>query len=217
MYAPAFTNIGGMQTTPGATYAPSRIVDPPGTMRTLSLIVVGRTGYVSLSKNLKLSPSETSVSAPMRNPSSSPSFTHEWTSHCPSRFFSAARISPRLSARLNSSNAARSPVVKFPSRRAAIASIRSRNCMRRFLQETNLAEDLAHPRARFLLHRHERQAQVFFDQAHQRESRFHRARARLDEVSFHQRQQLVMQRARFVPLTREREFVELRHQRRGFV
>src|SRR5437764_168479 len=30
-YAPTLTYIGGMQTTPGATYAPSRMLDPPGT------------------------------------------------------------------------------------------------------------------------------------------------------------------------------------------
>ena len=33
-YAPMLTYIGGMQTTLCATNAPSRIVDPPGTMRT---------------------------------------------------------------------------------------------------------------------------------------------------------------------------------------
>ena len=43
-YAPTLTYIGGMHTTPGATYAPSRIVEPPGTMRTRSASVVGRTG-----------------------------------------------------------------------------------------------------------------------------------------------------------------------------
>ena len=34
MYAPMFTYIGGMHTTLRSTNAPSRIVDPPGTMRT---------------------------------------------------------------------------------------------------------------------------------------------------------------------------------------
>src|SRR3982074_488903 len=42
-YAPTFTYIGGMQITPDATYAPSRMLDPPGTMRTPSWSVVGRT------------------------------------------------------------------------------------------------------------------------------------------------------------------------------
>jgi hypothetical protein len=41
--------IGGMQITPGATYAPSRIDDPPGTMR-MPLATPGRfSGIVSLS------------------------------------------------------------------------------------------------------------------------------------------------------------------------
>src|SRR5215813_7609785 len=167
-YAPAFTNIGGIQTTPGATYAPSRIVEPPGTMRTFSLIVVGRAGYVSLSKNLKLSPVDMSVNAPMRKPSSSPCFTHEWTSHSPRAFLSAARIAPRFSASLNSSKTARSAAVKltakfpakFPVGRAAIDSICSRNGMRAFLQQTNLDEDPTQAVARFLLHRNERQAQA---------------------------------------------------------
>src|SRR2546427_1377631 len=43
-YAPTFTYIGGMHTTPGATYAPSRMLEPPGTMRTASASVVARTG-----------------------------------------------------------------------------------------------------------------------------------------------------------------------------
>jgi hypothetical protein len=43
--------IGGMQMTPAATKAPSRMVEPPGTTRTLSLIANLRSGRVSLSKN----------------------------------------------------------------------------------------------------------------------------------------------------------------------
>src|SRR5689334_16498661 len=35
-YAPTLMYIGGMQTTPGATNAPRRTDDPPGTIRTLS-------------------------------------------------------------------------------------------------------------------------------------------------------------------------------------
>src|ERR1043165_3357625 len=132
-------------------------------MRTLSLICVGRVGYVSLSKNLKLSPTDMSVSAPMRNPSNNPCLTHEWTSQTPSTFRSAARTSPRLSALLNSSNTALSAGVKSPSGRRAMASICSRNGMRTFLQQTNLVEDLAHARARLLLYGHERQAQLLFD------------------------------------------------------
>ena len=36
MYAPTFMYIGGMQTTPDATNAPRRIVEPPGTTRTFA-------------------------------------------------------------------------------------------------------------------------------------------------------------------------------------
>src|SRR5690242_3457966 len=157
-------------------------------MRTFSLISVGRAGYVSLSKNLKLVPTDMSVSAPMRKPSSNPCLTQRWTSQTPSTFLSAARTSPRLSARLNSSNTALSAGVRFPSRRRAICSICSRNgCsrngMRTFLQQADLAEDLAHARARLFLHRYERQAQLLFDHAHQRERGLHWTRTRLDEVS----------------------------------
>src|ERR1043165_7959866 len=193
------------------------MVDPPGTMRTLSLICVGRTGYVSLSKNLKLFPSDMSVSAPMRNPSSNPCLTHEWTSQTPSTFLSAARTSPRFSAPLNSSNTALSAGVKFPSRRRAMASICSRSSMRTFLQQTNLVEDLAHARASFFLHWHERQTQLLFDEAHQRKPGLDWTRTRLDEVSFHPRHPLVMQRARFVPVARERFVVQARHQLGRFV
>ncbi len=43
-YAPAFTNIGGMHTTSRPMWQPSRILDPPGTIRTLSLTAKCRTG-----------------------------------------------------------------------------------------------------------------------------------------------------------------------------
>src|ERR1044072_5599750 len=174
-----------MHTTPGATEAPSRIVDPPGTMRTLSPMSVSRTGYVCLSKNLKFFPSDMSMRVPMRKPSNNPCLIHEWSSQSPSAFLSAARISPRLSAPLNSLNIAVSAGVKNPSRRSASASIRSRNCMRRFLQQINLAEDLAHARACLFLHGHEWQTEFLFDHPHQREPGLHWTRTRLDEVSFH--------------------------------
>src|SRR5581483_9471018 len=50
-YAPTFTYIGGMHTTEGARYAPSRTVEPPGTTRTRCSGEKCRTGYVSLSTN----------------------------------------------------------------------------------------------------------------------------------------------------------------------
>ena len=44
-----FTYIGGMQMTPGARYAPSRIAEPPGTMRTPAASPGFFSGSVSLS------------------------------------------------------------------------------------------------------------------------------------------------------------------------
>src|SRR4051812_50022518 len=49
-YAPTLTYIGGMQTTPRATYAPRLMLDPPGTMRTPSPMVNARGGDVALSE-----------------------------------------------------------------------------------------------------------------------------------------------------------------------
>src|ERR1051325_3277735 len=185
-------------------------------MRTFSSSVVGRTGYVSLSKNIKLSLLETSVISPMRNPSSRPCFTQALTSHLPSALFSAALTSPRLSARFSSSNTRMSALENLPRGRAANVSICSRSGMG-LLQQSDFDQNLAHVCARLFLHRHERQPQVFFEQAHHCHCRLHWSRARLDEVSFHQRQQMRVQRARFAPLTREREIVELRHQCGSFV
>ena len=48
-YAPMFTYIGGMHTTLLAMNAPSRIVDPPGTMRTPAPRPGFLSGIVSLS------------------------------------------------------------------------------------------------------------------------------------------------------------------------
>ena len=50
-YAPMLMYIGGMQTTDRATYAPSRIVEPPGTMRMPSPIDGFFSDILSLSKN----------------------------------------------------------------------------------------------------------------------------------------------------------------------
>ena len=43
-YAPTFTYIGGMHTTPGARYAPRRTDEPPGTIRTPCADVTARGG-----------------------------------------------------------------------------------------------------------------------------------------------------------------------------
>src|SRR5579885_281550 len=160
-YAPALTYIGGMQTTPAARYAPSRTDEPPGTMRTPSMIVVGRTGYVSLSKKRSEACADMSESAPMRKPARMPRLTHELTCQRPSWSRSAARTSPRLSACLNDSKISRSVELNSPPF-ANNSSTCSRSDIRRLLQKPRLDQHLAHTRARLLRHRHERQAQILF-------------------------------------------------------
>src|ERR1700722_17941530 len=90
-------NIGGMQMTDGATKAPSRMDDPPGTRRIRSARVTRRAGKVSLSTNDSTSPSDICRISPSRKPSRIPCLTQALTSQRPSRF-SAARISPRVRA-----------------------------------------------------------------------------------------------------------------------
>src|SRR5947209_1772040 len=131
-YAPALTYIGGMHTTPGARYAPSRTLEPPGTMRTPSITVVGRTGYVSLSKKRSVACADMSASAPMRKPTSMPRLTQELTLHAPDVSRSAARTSPRLSACLNDSKTSRSVELYSPSL-ANNSSTCSRRDMRQLL------------------------------------------------------------------------------------
>src|SRR5215207_2449276 len=142
-YAPALTYIGGMQTTPGARYAPSRTDEPPGTMRTPSDTVVGLTGYVSLSKKRRVACADMSASEPMRKPTSMPRLTQELTRHSPDSARSAARTSPRLSSCLNDSKTSRSfesNSPPFPNN----SSTCSRRDMRRLLQQPQLAYDFAH-------------------------------------------------------------------------
>src|SRR5438045_3127234 len=176
-YAPALTYIGGMHTTPGARYAPSRTLEPPGTMRTPSATVVGRTGYVSLSKKRKLACADISASAPIRKPARMPRLTQGLTLHTPDGSRSAARTSPRLSACLNDSKTSRSvelnspPFANNPStcsrsdmrqpllltRRQRTTPSRSRGDVRRLLQQPQLAYHLAHARAALIRDGHERQ------------------------------------------------------------
>src|ERR1700733_12423361 len=102
-YAPALTNIGGIQVTPLAMKQPSRMLDPPGTMRTPLAALTLRTGYVDLSKNgCRVASTDISTTAPMRNPSRIPFFTQPFTRQptgdAPSG--SAARTEPSFSASL---------------------------------------------------------------------------------------------------------------------
>src|SRR5208282_4742827 len=95
--APTLINIGGMETADGATHAPTRMEDPPGTRRTRSARVRRRAGKVSLSTKESTSPSDISLSSPRRKPSRMPCFTQALTTQRPATF-SAARTSPRVRA-----------------------------------------------------------------------------------------------------------------------
>src|SRR5437016_5162885 len=181
-YAPTLTYIGGMQTTPGATYAPSRMLDPPGTMRTPSASVVGRTGYVSLSKNLRVGCADMSVRTPMRNPTRIPCLTHALTHHVPSRPRSAARISPRVSAARNSANSARSGGPQCSPFWEASASMRSRSDMRGTQRQSQRSQDHAQAGPGLLLHRDEREPESLFQESHQRERGLDGSGVRFDEV-----------------------------------
>ena len=104
-YAPTFTYAGGITMLPGARYAPRRMLEPPGTMRTPSAAVNFRTGKVSLSKKENC-PSDMSVTAPNLKPARITSFTHLFTFHSPFTF-SATRSSPFSRASSTLLNSAR--------------------------------------------------------------------------------------------------------------
>src|SRR5512144_1775388 len=94
-------NIGGIQMTFFATYAPSRTDDPPGTIRTPLEVENGCVGKVSLSRKVNSDGSERSVTTPIRNASRIPRLTHRLTRQ-PVLLFSAARNSPRFNPARNS-------------------------------------------------------------------------------------------------------------------
>src|SRR5436190_18090287 len=78
-YAPMLMYIGGTQMTPFATYAPSRMDDPPGTTRTPIAVVIFFSGSVSLSAKNQRPSIDTSTRSPQRNPTRIPCFTHVLT------------------------------------------------------------------------------------------------------------------------------------------
>src|SRR5205823_13395440 len=105
-------NMGGMHITDGATYAPTRAEDPPGTTRTPSITENLRAGKVSLSTNERHSPPPICASSPSLKPRRMPCFTQTFTFHRPSTV-SAARISPRVSASRNLRKVARASGPSF--------------------------------------------------------------------------------------------------------
>src|SRR5689334_22497726 len=112
--------IGGMQITEGATYAPVRTEDPPGTTLTRSAAENFRAGKVSLSTKERHSPLLICANSPSRNPSRIPCLTQTFTCQCPS-FFSAALISPRVRASRNCSKMGRA--LRSPDAVGRLASL----------------------------------------------------------------------------------------------
>ena len=109
-----FTNMGGMQMTPGPMYAPSRTDEPPGTMRMPDGVPSRnpRIGSVSLSKNGQRRstwPSDMSTMSPNLKPRRIPCFTQAFTRQPPGLAGSgwAARTDPDDKASRSCANAAR--------------------------------------------------------------------------------------------------------------
>src|SRR3982074_1439327 len=100
-------NIGGIQITCLPTEQPSRIIEPPGTIRTLEAASNLFTGNVDLSKKGWRDTSiDISTIVPIRNPTRIPFFTQVLTRHPEraDRSGSAARASPEFKEFLKSWN-----------------------------------------------------------------------------------------------------------------
>src|ERR1700733_10473023 len=193
--------MGGIHTTPRPMKLPSRMLEPPGTMRMPSPTPNARSGYVDLSmKRCCVTPvtapsadsladrsADMSTIEPMRKPSKIPFFTQPFTRHpvFAAGSGSAARTSPRFSASLNSPNRR-----KCSSLYCAGGSSNSRSICdgsMHSLGESQRSEHVAHPRQVFRLRRHQWQPPARSEQAHFRHRRLHRDRVRLHEVDLHQR------------------------------
>src|SRR4051794_16572455 len=107
--------IGGMHVTPRPTKEPSRMLEPPGTIRTPASGPICLSGYVDLSKNGKLPPPVISTIPPMRKPRRIPFFTQLFTRQpdgCDGSG-SAARTAPEFRSRRNEEKTARCSSVYF--------------------------------------------------------------------------------------------------------
>ena len=102
--------MGGMHVTLLPMKQPSRMLEPPGTMRTPLAAVKCFTGHVALSKNgCRAASTDMSTIPPMRNPSRIPFFTHGLTRQpvFEDESGSAARTAPVFSASLRRANSAK--------------------------------------------------------------------------------------------------------------
>src|SRR5437764_6945261 len=127
-------NMGGMHITDGATYAPTRAEEPPGTTRTPSITENLRAGKVSLSTNERHSPPPICASSPSLKPSRMPCLTQTFTFHRPSTG-SAARISPRVSASRNLRKVAHASGPSFSVESSRSISVFSDDMERKSIKE----------------------------------------------------------------------------------
>src|SRR5437764_12462438 len=127
-------NMGGMHITDGATYAPTRAEEPPGTTRTPSITENFGAGKVSLSTNDRHSPPPICASSPSLKPSRIPCLTQTFTFHRPSTV-SAARISPRVSASRNLRKVARASGPSFSVESSRSIAVFSDDMERKSIKE----------------------------------------------------------------------------------
>src|SRR5580704_8171706 len=178
-----------MQVTPLPMKQPSRMLEPPGTMRTPLAEVMCFTGYVDLSKNgWRSGSTDMSVMAPMRNPRRMPFFTQALTRQPDDDFSSgsAARTSPEFSASLKDWNSARCAGRYLAGGSSKSCSICC--CSMRLPHEADGFEYVADFFEIFGSWRHQRETPDRLEQAHLGHGGFGGAGIGFDEVHFHQRQ-----------------------------
>src|SRR5271156_70267 len=189
-YAPTLMNMGGMQVAPLPTKQPSRMLEPPGTMRTPLSEVMRLTGYVDLSKKgWRCGSMDMSVMAPMRKPRRMPFFTQPLTRQPDGDFSSgsAARTSPAFSASLNDWKSARCAGRYFSGGWSKICSMSCSICCcsMHLPQESNGFEYAANFLQIFCFGSDERETPDRFEQAHFGHGGFGRAGIRFDEIHLH--------------------------------
>src|SRR6266850_1464008 len=233
-YAPTLMYIGGMQMTPGARYAPSRMADPPGTTRTPLAGSIRFIGSVSLSKkDQRPFATPMSTTSPKRNPSRMPCFTQTLTRQPvgDDASGSAERTVPSESSsrrRRNASRASSRGAFEPCSNRRVMRSARvlmnpwgepSRlaSYTRRRSKHLQVLQHAHHLLARGRARRDHRQPVVLLEQPHRRHRRLHRHWVGLDEVHLAERQQPRVQAARRRVVVVLGQLHDVRHLRRRHV
>src|SRR6185503_12305235 len=195
-YAPVLMYMGGMQVTPLPTKQPSRILEPPGTMRTPDCAVNCFTGYVDLSKNgWRVESIDISTTAPMRNPSRMPFLTQPFTRQplLAAVSASAARMAPAFSASLKRLNNRKCSSVYFSGFSSKSFSISACNAHSPVRKQSNAVEHFFDFGEILGLGRTHGQAIYRVEQFHQPHGGLNRNRVRFDEVDLHQREVFPLQ------------------------